>query len=188
MPRSALSENQLSGTIPSSLGNVTGLGVLCVLPAYLFCMCWTLSPPPDLFFRLLEASGLCGTDPIPFNNHVPSDGTLPPCPQPPHPSPPPSPSPPPPFPPGATLPFTCCTGQASCGGANNDPVTCAALGDFWHATNGSGWGQNGGWIAATAGTPTDYATFYGLQFDSSGVLTYLCVRGWMLRCAAFAER
>ena len=100
------------------------------------------------------------------------------------PSPPPSPLPPPPFPPGARLPFTCCTGQASCGGANNDPVVCSALGDLYHATGGwngrwSEWTVNGGWSSAVSGTPTDYCSFfdgnYGSPCSASGVLTQLCV-------------
>jgi hypothetical protein len=62
--------------------------------------------------------------------------------------------------------FTC--------GANNDATVCSALGDLYNATNGSYWTYQTGWSEATAGTPTDYCTFYGV-ICSSGVLQKLCV-------------
>ena len=83
--------------------------------------------------------------------------------------------------------FTCCTGQHSCGGVSNDPVTCAALGDLYNATNGPAWNVNNGWSHAAAGYPIDYCSFFqtyvtwcpdGQESCSScagGVLTMLCV-------------
>ena len=96
---------------------------------------------------------------------------------PPRPPSPPSPRPPPPLPPGTPPSFTCCTGQASCGSVNNDPVVCSALGDLYSATNGSGWMNKGGWNSAAAGTPTDYCGFYQWSGTpcSGGVLKWLCV-------------
>jgi hypothetical protein len=92
---------------------------------------------------------------------------------------PPSPSPPPPTPPGWSGPFTCCSGQASCGGAVNDPVVCAALGDLYYATNGAGWNNNGGWSSAAVGVPTDFCSFWRYVSSSvcnpDGALTAMCV-------------
>ena len=82
-------------------------------------------------------------------------------------------SPPPP------LPFTCCTGQASCGSAINDPVVCAALGELYYSTNGPGWYNRVGWSSAAAGTPTSYCNFHMTQgriaCNSQSVLNTMCV-------------
>lgn len=71
----------------------------------------------------------------------------------------------------AAASFTCA--------ANNDPVTCAALGDLFFATNGTGWKNSTGWSSAAALIPTDYCTFainYNLPpCDFTGALTILCV-------------
>ena len=74
----------------------------------------------------------------------------------------------PPLPPSWLSAFTCCTGQASCGGANNDPVQCDALGDLYFGTNGTGWTINAGWRSAAAGTPTDYCSFAQTACDGVG--------------------
>jgi len=87
--------------------------------------------------------------------------------------------PPPPSPPRPSSwpgPFVCCSGQASCGGAVNDPAVCNALGDLYYATNGSGWSNRGGWASAAAGNATDYCGFFG-TLCSGGMLQQLCVCG-----------
>ena len=58
-------------------------------------------------------------------------------------------------------------------------VTCAALGDLYAATNGAGWETKTGWLAAAAGTATDFCTFFGVEcstptLESSGAVTSLC--------------
>jgi len=88
----------------------------------------------------------------------------------------PAPTPPPPTPPGWSGPFTCCSGQASCGGAVNDPVVCAALGDLYYATNGAGWNNNGGWSSAAAGVPTDYCGFWVVEAGGCSVLHSLTLQ------------
>ena len=87
------------------------------------------------------------------------------------PSPPPSLSPPPRPPP---MSFSCCTGSGCSGGVSNDPVACAALGDFYFATSGESWRNATGWATAAVGVSTDYCTFHGV-FCSGGVVTELCV-------------
>ena len=57
----------------------------------------------------------------------------------------------------------------------NDVTACAALGDFYVATNGASWASNAGWTTAVAGTATDYCTFQGLSCNGS-IVTVLCVR------------
>ena len=93
------------------------------------------------------------------------------------------------LPPACVSAFTCCTGQSSCGGYQNDPVVCSALGDLYAATNGPSWLNNTGWAAAAAGSPTDFCGRYNHPLNpgpffyytlnpacsSAGVLTYLCV-------------
>lgn len=61
------------------------------------------------------------------------------------------------------IPFTCCSGQESCGGALNDPVVCAALGDLFWATNGLGWVDSYGWKRAASGRATNYCIFTGFD-------------------------
>ena len=82
--------------------------------------------------------------------------------------------------------FTCCTSSSSgctvSSNSYNDPATCAALGDFYAATNGAGWIPSN-WDNAAAGTATDYCTFQqvstdpgsGNICDPTGALTWLCV-------------
>jgi hypothetical protein len=82
----------------------------------------------------------------------------------------------------ATCPgtFTCCSGQASCGGAVNDPAVCNVLCDLYYSTNGGGWINNGGWASAAAGNVTDYCGFWmnsGNMPCSVGVLTRMYVFG-----------
>jgi hypothetical protein len=99
--------------------------------------------------------------------------------------------------------FTCCNTGCT-GGVPNNPVTCAALGDLYTATNGpSTWYNNSGWYDASGGfscdphqgcitsqpflydATVDYCKFTrrsALQYssvgscDSTGALTSLCVR------------
>ena len=91
MSRSRLNGNQLSGSIPSSLGSLTGLQQLCVrLDAYRSSLRLPLrrvrvllvSHTPVVRLRYLDSSGLCGAVPTP---HQPSDGSLPACASPPPP-------------------------------------------------------------------------------------------------------
>jgi hypothetical protein len=71
--------------------------------------------------------------------------------------------------------FTCCTSQECGDGVPNDPVTCAALGALWVATEGpTSWQFTDGWLSAANGTPTDYCGFFGLRC-AAGVLTHMCV-------------
>ena len=63
------------------------------------------------------------------------------------------PPPPPPSPP--STPFAC--------GAGNNATACAALAEFYMATNGSGWLSNEGWRDAAAGAATDYCAFWGVS-------------------------
>ena len=78
--------------------------------------------------------------------HQPDDGALPAC-------------------AGNTTRVFSCTQQ---------DATCSALGDLYYATNGTGWGTNTGWASASAGTSTDYCTFYGLTCDAGGRVVYMC--------------
>ena len=112
LARRSLSDNQLSSTIPSSLGSLTRLNHLCVpLRCFRF-----LAPHSQAVtsHSYLRSSGLCGTVPMPLQ---PDDGALPAyCSSPPPPTPPPSAlpgpvpfsaycsSPPPPIPPPSTYP------------------------------------------------------------------------------------
>ena len=75
-----------------------------------------------------------------------------------------------------TTAFTCTTSD----------IVCDALGDLWAATNtGTGtWLHTAGWVDASAGTATDYCTFYGVTCDSNSALTSLYVRA----AAAQSER
>ena len=124
--------------------------------------------------------------------HQQDDGSLPACPA----SPPPPPSPPPPLPvshppplppPAPPATFTCCSGQASCGSANNNPVTCSALGDLYASTNGAGWLVRGNWSSAAAGTATDYCTLSNATC-SAGVLISLCVPALLARLFFASDR
>ena len=57
--------------------------------------------------------------------------------------------------------FTCCTDSCTTGFAN-DGAICSALGDLYVATGGAQWTNYdpaNGWVAAAAGTATDYCTF-----------------------------
>jgi len=79
---SSLYSNQLNGTIPSSLGSLTGLNNLCVHHAArlarnsLQAAC--TDDPPIFLLSYLQNSGLCGT--IPTGLMQPNDGALPACP------------------------------------------------------------------------------------------------------------
>ena len=96
--------------------------------------------------------------PPPFPSPSPSPPPLPPSP----PNPPPS----PPLPPSSS--FVCANG--------NDPVVCAALGDLYSATSGSGWTGNSGWSSSAALYATDYCTFDGAAcLPGTSTLTSLCV-------------
>jgi hypothetical protein len=63
--------------------------------------------------------------------------------------------------------FTCTDTSAA------GTVTCAALGDLYAATNGARWATQTGWLAAAAGTATDFCTFFGVTC-TSGAVTSLC--------------
>jgi len=150
----------LSGTIPDMFAGMTALTSLDLSGN---ALSGTLPP---------SAVALCSKTGVTCNvvggtNSV----TYPP------PSPPPSPpSPPPPNPPGWSGPFTCCSGQASCGSVTNDPVVCSALGDLYYATKGSGWTTKTGWSSAAAGNATNYCNFVLVGFatcNSAGVLVNL---------------
>lgn len=108
----------------------------------------------------------------------PNPPPSPPPPSPPSPPPsPPPPSPPPPNPPPPSpqlIPVV--SGNASTLACTRQDSTCYALAQFYEATNGTGWAQNGGWSAARAGVTTDYCAFYGASCDANNVLVQLCVR------------
>ena len=75
-------------------------------------------------------------------------------------------------------PFTCCTGEESCGGVVNSDVECSSLGDLYYATNGgSGWLDASGWSDAAAGVPTDLCGLFGFSAcaRAGGPLTELYV-------------
>ncbi len=57
---------------------------------------------------------------------------------------------------------------------SDNPVQCASLGALFAATDGPGWGNNTGWSAAAAGTPTSYCQFYGVTCMGGAMVT-VCV-------------
>jgi hypothetical protein len=59
--------------------------------------------------------------------------------------------PPPPSSPASSRNFTCAPA--------NDPVVCAALGDFYYATSGILWARRSEWSQAASGSATDYCSF-----------------------------
>jgi hypothetical protein len=69
---------------------------------------------------------------------------------------------------------------------SNDAVQCAALGDFFASTNGSGWTKNGNWTTAQNGAATDFCTFGGVMCSStlvSGMCAlsiFICPHIWAL--------
>jgi hypothetical protein len=77
-----LAANNLIGTIPYSFGSLTSLQALYIQGAPL-ALTGTLPSSMSQLTRIttlyLHGSGICGYNPIPFNNHVPSDGNLPAC-------------------------------------------------------------------------------------------------------------
>ena len=68
--------------------------------------------------------------------------------------------------------FTCASG--------NDATQCAALRDFYYATNGpsswSGWSKSG-WSSAAAGTATSYCTFTDVTCAGINVVQLCVPRG-----------
>jgi len=66
--------------------------------------------------------------------------------------------------------FTCASG--------NDATQCAALRDFYYATNGPSWGSilgsANGWSSAASGTSTNYCTFYFVACSGNNIVA-LCV-------------
>ena len=70
----------------------------------------------------------------------------------------------PPRPPPSQRTFTCA--------ARNDPVECAALGDFFYATNGLLWASSD-WINAASGIPTDICTFNGVRCFAGRVSSFI---------------
>ena len=62
----------------------------------------------------------------------------------------------------------------SCAGGE-DAAVCAALGDFYVATNGPSWLYfTDGWLNASAGVPTSYCSFLGLTCNGAKLVS-LCV-------------